>query len=157
MRLAIFAAAALVSGHAGAAERFEYAGIGLDTRPAAVEQRFPNSKVVGDALYVDPRDSRDHISVIRFAGGRNPRAVRVGFERSVAGDRRSLPRFPKCKAVEGSLRAKYGAPDEVRRFSEEASQRAERVWKGERETLTLACFVGPGTELLAEAVVIAER
>ena len=158
MRAAILAAAAvLATGPALSAERFEYAGIGLDTRPGAVKPRFPNSKAVGDELRVDPRDSRDHVYAIRFAAGRPPRSARLGFERPAEGERSKVPRFPKCKAVEAGLRAKYGAPDEVRKFVAEAAQRADRIWKGARETLTLACFVGPGTELLAEAVIIAER
>jgi len=158
VRTAIFAAAAvLAAGPALSAERFEYAGIGLDARPGAVKPRFPNSKVVGDELRVDPRDSRDHVYAIRFAGSRAPRSVRIGFERPSEGERSGVPRFPKCKAVEASLRAKYGTPDEVRKSVAGAAQRADRLWKGARETLTLACFVGPGTELLAEAVIVAER
>jgi hypothetical protein len=158
VRTAILAAAAvLAAGPAAPAERFEYAGIGLDSRRGAIESRFPNSKLVGDELRIDPRDSRDHVYAIRFAGSRAPRAVRIGFERPAEGERRKVPRFPKCKAVEGSLRARYGAPDEVRKSVADGAQRADRLWNGARETLTLACFVGPGTELLAEAVVIAER
>jgi hypothetical protein len=55
------------------------------------------------------------------------------------------------------LRGRYGAPAEVRKLTEGAQPRADRIWKGGRETLTLVCFAGPSGELLAEAVVIAAR
>ena len=39
----------------------------------------------------------------------------------------------------------------------ERNPRADRIWKGAGETMTLVCFAGPNGELLAEAVVIAEK
>ena len=59
--------------------------------------------------------------------------------------------------IESDLRARYDGPDEVKKFAAEAQLRADRVWNGARETLTLVCFAGPSGELLAEAVVIAGR
>jgi hypothetical protein len=83
--------------------------------------------------------------------------VRLSLERPRDATGRAQPVYPKCKVIESSLRARYGAPDEVRKFAEEASKHADRIWKGKQETLTLACFAGPNGELLAEAAVIAAR
>lgn len=140
-----------------AAERFSYADIGLQTTLAEARKRFPNSQISGDAIQVSERDRRDQVSGIRFAGGSAPRTVRLSFERPRGAAGRGQPQFPKCKLIEAELRGRYGAPDEVRKFAEESQLRADRVWKGARETLTLACFAGPSGELLAEAVVIAAR
>lgn len=152
--LALAIAAALP---AFAAERFMYADIGLQTTLAEARKRFPNSKVVGDHIYVSDRDRRDQVSGIRLAGTGKPRRVRLSFERPRDAAGRGQPVHPKCKVIESDLRARYGAPDEVRKLAEEAQLRADRVWKGAQETLTLICFAGPSGELLAEAVVIAGR
>jgi hypothetical protein len=135
------------------AEPFAYAGIGLDATAGSMRAKFPNSKVAGDYVHVADQDSRDHVYGIGIPGAKKPRSVRVSFERPGG----SRPGFPKCKVVEARLRAGFGAPHEIRKFAEERSPRADRVWKGARETMTLVCFAGPNGELLAEAVVIAEK
>jgi hypothetical protein len=143
----------LAAAPALAAEPFAYSGIGLDATAASLRREFPNSKLAGDYLYVADKDSRDHVYGIALAGAKKPRSVRVSFERP-AGAR---PGYPKCKVLEARLRAGFGAPSEIRKFAEERMPRADRVWKGARETMTLVCFAGPNGELLAEAVVIAEK
>jgi hypothetical protein len=148
-RALLFLAAAPALG----AEPFAYAGIGLDATAATLRAKFPNSKVADDHVHVADKDSRDHIYGIVLPGTTRPRSVRVSFERPGG----SRPGYPKCKVVEARLRAGYGAPAEIRRSAAERSPRADRVWKGARETMTLVCFAGPNGELLAEAVVIAEK
>jgi hypothetical protein len=140
-----------------AAERFAYADISLQTSLAEARKRFPNSKMVGDTIEVSDRDRRDQVSGIQLAGTRKPPMVRLSFERPRDAAGRGQPQFPKCKVIESDLRGRYGAPDEVRKSAEAARPRADRVWQGARETLTLVCFAGPSGELLAEAVVIAAR
>jgi hypothetical protein len=132
-----------------------YAGVGLATTLAAARAQFPNSKVAGDYIYVSDRDRRDQVSGIRLPASGEPRIVRLDFERPRDG--RGQPAYPKCKGIESDLRARYGAPGEVRKFAAEAQLRADRVWQGKGDTLTLVCFAGPSGELLAEAVVIAAR
>lgn len=140
-----------------AAERFSYADIGLQTTLAEARKRFPNSKISGDAIHVSDRDRRDQVSGIQLAGTRKPPMARLSFERPRDAAGRGQPQFPKCKVIEAELRGRYGAPDEVRKSAAAAPPRADRIWQGARETLTLVCFAGPSGELLAEAVVIAAR
>jgi hypothetical protein len=140
-----------------AAERFAYADISLQTSLAEVRKRFPNSKMAGDTIEVSDRDRRDQVSGIQLAGTRQPPRVRLSFERPRDAAGRGQPQFPKCKVIEAELRGRYGAPDEVRKSAAAAPPRADRIWQGARETLTLVCFAGPSGELLAEAVVIAAR
>ena len=147
--LLLFAAAA----PALAAEPFAYAGIGLDATAGNLRAKFPNSKIAGDYLYVADKDSRDHVYGIALPGAKKPRSVRLSFERPGG----ARPAYPKCKVLEARLWAGYGAPSEIRKVAAEAPPRADRVWKGARETMTLVCFAGPNGELLAEAVVIAEK
>jgi hypothetical protein len=142
---------------AAAAEPMSYAGIGLGTTLSAAKARFPNSKVVGEYIYVADRDRRDQVSGIQLAGNSKPRTVRLNFERPRDAAGRGQPQFPKCKVIEAALRGRYGAPDEVTMVAAATPPRADRVWKGARETMTLGCFAGPSGELLAEAVVIAAR
>jgi hypothetical protein len=143
----------LAAAPALAAEPFAYAGIGLDATAASLRAKFPNSKVTGDYVHVADKDSRDHVYGIGISGAKKPRSVRVSFERPGG----SRPAYPKCKVVEARLRAGFGAPSEIRRLAEERNPRADRIWKGARETMTLICSAGPNGELLAEAVVIAEK
>ncbi len=147
----------LFAAPATAAEPMTYADIGLGTTLSVAKARFPNSKVVGDYIYVADRDRRDQVSGIQLAGTRKPPMVRLSFERPRDSASRGQPQFPKCKVIESDLRARYGAPDAVRKAADATPPRADRVWKGARETLTLVCFAGPSGELLAEAVVIASR
>jgi hypothetical protein len=157
MRTVAFGLAIAAAAPGFAAERFAYADISLQTTLTEARKRFPNSKVVGDTIYVADQDRRDQVSGVRLAGTRKPPMVRLSFERPRDSASRGLPQFPKCKVVEADLRGRYGAPDEVRKSAAEAQPRADRIWKGARETLTLVCFAGPSGELLAEAVVIAAR
>ena len=143
----------LAAAPAFAAEPFSYAGIGLDATAASLRATFPNSKVTGDYVHIADQDSRDHVYGIGIPGAKKPRSVRVSFERPGG----SRPAYPKCKVLEARLRAGFGAPTEIRKLPEERIPRADRVWKGARETMTLVCFAGPNGELLAEAVVIAEK
>jgi len=143
----------LAAAPALAADPFAYAGIGLEANAATLRREFPNSKLVGDYLQVADKDSRDHVYGVGLPGARKPRSVRVSFERPGG----ARPGYPKCKVLEARLRAGFGAPSEIRRLPEERTPRADRIWKGARETMTLVCFAGPSGELLAEAVVIAER
>src|SRR5262245_21948445 len=143
----------LAAAPALAAEPFAYAGIGLDATAANLRPKFPNSKVTAEYVYVADKDSRDHVYGVQIPGAKKPRSVRVSFERPGG----SRPSYPKCKVVEARLRAGFGAPQEIRKLAEERMPRADRIWKGAGETMTLVCFAGPGGELLAEAVVIAER
>jgi hypothetical protein len=152
---ALTAMALLAAAPAAAAEPMSYAGVGLATTLAAAKAQFPNSKVAGGYIYVSDRDRRGQVSGIRLPASGKPRIVRLDFERPRDG--RGQPAYPKCKVIESDLRARYGAPGEVRKFAEEAQLRADRVWRGKGETLTLVCFAGPSGELLAEAVVIAAR
>lgn len=103
------------------------------------------------------RDRRNQVSGIQLASNGKPRRVKLSLERPRDAASRAQPQFPKCKVIESDLRARYGGPDEVKKLAAEAQLRADRVWKGARETLTLVCFAGPSGELLAEAVVIAGR
>lgn len=148
---------AVLATTAAAAEPMSYAGIGIGTTLSAAKGRFPNSRVVGDYIYVADQDRRDQVSGIQLAGTRKPPMVRLSFERPRDSASRGQPQFPKCKVIESDLRARYGAPDAVRKVADATPPRADRVWKGARETLTLVCFAGPSGELLAEAVVIASR
>lgn len=157
MRTVAFGLAIAAAGPAFAAERFAYADIGLQTTLAEARKRFPSSKVVGDTIYVSDRDRRNQVSGIQLASNGKPRRVKLSLERPRDAASRAQPQFPKCKVIESDLRARYGGPDEVKKFAAEAQLRADRVWKGARETLTLVCFAGPSGELLAEAVVIAGR
>jgi len=143
----------LFAAPAFAAEPFAYAGIGLDATAASLQPKFPNSKLAGNSLQIVDKDSRDHVYGVQLPGTRKPRSVRVTFERPGG----SRPAHPKCKVVEARLRAGFGAPGEVRKLADERPPRADRVWKGARETMTLVCFAGPNGELLADSVVIAER
>jgi hypothetical protein len=143
----------LAAAPALAAEPFAYAGIGLDASAADLRARFPNSKFTGDYVHVADKDSRDHVYGVGIPGAKKPRSVRVSFERPGG----SRPAYPKCKVLEARLRAGFGAPNEIRKSTEERNPRADRIWKGARETMTLVCFAGPNGELLAEAVVIAEK
>jgi len=147
----------LFAAQAAAVEPMSYAGIGLGTTLSAAKARFPNSKAIGDHIYVADQDRRDQVSGVQLAGTRKPPRVRLSFERPRDSASRGQPQFPKCKVIESDLRGRYGAPDEVRKLTEGAQPRADRIWKGDRETLTLVCFAGPSGELLAEAVVIAAR
>ena len=143
----------LAAAPAFAAEPFAYAGIGLDATAANLRPKFPNSKVTAEYVYVADKDSRDHVYAVEIPGARKPRSVRVSFERPGG----SRPAYPKCKVVEARLRAGFGAPHAIRKLAEDRMPRADRIWNGAGETMTLVCFAGPGGELLAEAVVIAER
>jgi hypothetical protein len=156
VRAFALAAIALLAAPAVAAEPMSYAGIGLATTLAAAKARFPSSKVEGDYIQVSDRDRRDQVSGIRLAASGKPRIVRFDLERRGSAAR-GQPAFPKCKVIEADLRARFGAPAEVRKSPDAAPPRADRVWKGTGETLTLVCFAGPSGELLAEAVVIAAR
>ena len=131
-----------------------FAGIGLHSRLDSVALGYPHSQRVGDYIYVAAEDSRQHIFGIGISGTGAGRRVRISFEEQKQGGR---PGYPACATVESAIERRYGPPDTVRRFSEEASERADRVWRRATEELTLACFRNPAGRLWAEAVIIVRR
>ena len=132
---------------------FGYAGIGLGSEPEAVAARHPGSTLQGDYLRLAPDDTLDHISAIGISGTAATRRVRIGFELTQA---TGSPTYPRCSAVEARLGRDFGSPQEIRRFTEEASPRADRVWRSPTEEMTLICFRDGGV-LRAEAVLITPR
>jgi hypothetical protein len=132
-----------------------FAGIGLRSELDSVAVRFPHSQRAGDYLYVAPEDSREHISVIGISGSGDSRRVRISFERrrEPAG-----PEYPTCAAVQAGIARRFGRPDSIRTFTEEATERSDRLWRRGLEALTLVCFRrAPGARLWAEAVVLEPR
>ena len=113
MRFVAFGLAIAAAASAFAAERFAYTDISLQTTVAEARKRFPNSKVVGDQVYVADQDRRDQVSGIQVAGTRKPPMVRLSFERprdSAGRGESSKPRnfvqpFP-VRAAERALPAK---------------------------------------------------
>jgi hypothetical protein len=138
----------------GQSASFSYAGVSLESDLAQVAARYPHSTRQGDYLRLDPQDVHDHISSIEVSGSGLGRRVRIAFELQDASGR---PRYPRCKEIEARLLTPFGAPKEIRRFSEEASLRADRVWQSDREELALLCFRMSEGPLLAEAVQITRR
>jgi hypothetical protein len=143
----------LVVGLPKQAPSFTYAGVGLASDLASVAARYPHSTPQGDYIRLEPTDIRDHVSAIEVSGTGPSRRVRVGFETQ---DSSGRPDYPRCRAIEAGLVARFGRPRDIRRFSEEASPRADRVWRSATEELTLVCFREAGA-WWAEAVQIARR
>ena len=103
---------------------------------------------------IAPEDSHDHISSIAISGTGPSRLVRIGFETRPDGQH---PEYPTCTDVEAKLVHLYGKP-RIRRFTEEASRRADRLWRSRTEELTLICFDFRGEgRFFAEAVLITPR
>jgi uncharacterized protein YcgL (UPF0745 family) len=133
---------------------FSFGGVSLASDLNQVAARYPRSQRSGSYIYVDPRDSHDHISGIEVSGTGPARRVRISFE--TRPDGRS-PSFPTCVEVQAKLERQFGRPQTIRRFSEEASRRADRVWRSRTQELTLICFAGSRGTWLAEAVQINAR
>jgi hypothetical protein len=83
--------------------------------------------------------------------------VRLSFERPAETRNTGRPAYPTCKAIEAEMRAQYGAPAEIRKVAEERPPHADRVWKNDRERMTLVCSQGERGGVVAEGSVIAER
>jgi hypothetical protein len=100
-----------------------------------------------------PEDVHDHISAIEVSGTGSTRRVRIAFETQAGGGQAE---YPRCETLEAKLIGQFGRPQTVRRFMEEASPRADRIWRSQTEELTLICFAERG-RLWAEAVIITPR
>jgi hypothetical protein len=144
----------LLLGFSAQARSFAYAGIGLNTDLKAVAARYPHSTFQGSYVHLAPEDIHDHISVVEVSGSGASRRVRVAFELQRPDGTLD---YPRCSVVEAELVGTYGSPREIRRFSEEASPRADRIWQSKTEVMTLICFKGAGGTYLAEAVQISPR
>ena len=116
--------------------------------------RYPHSTVQGNYLRLAPEDVDDHISGIEISGTGASRRVRIAFEMEGAN---GAPEYPRCQEIEAKLAGDFGSPREVRRFSEEASPRADRIWRSEAEEMRLICFRGARGIFWAEAVQITPR
>ena len=132
---------------------FSFDGVSLGSDFPAVAARYPHSTPQDGYVSLAPEDVHDHISAIEVSGNGPTRRVRIAFEtRGPAGQ----AEYPRCATIEGQLVGRFGRPQEVRRFMEEASPRADRVWRSLTEELTLICFAERG-HLWAEAVQITPR
>jgi hypothetical protein len=100
-----------------------------------------------------PEDVHDHVSAIEVSGTGSTRRVRIAFETQAGGGQAE---YPRCETLEAKLIGQFGRPQTVRRFMEEASPRADRIWRSQTEELTLICFAERG-RLWAEAVIITPR
>jgi hypothetical protein len=135
------------------APAFSFAGVSLRSDFRAVAARYPHSTPQSEYVLLAPEDVRDHISAIEVSGSGATRRVRVSFETQGTG---SEPEYPRCATIESKVSTQFGRPQEIRRFMEEASPRADRIWRSETEELALLCFSHHG-HLWAEAVHITPR
>jgi hypothetical protein len=145
--------AAMIFAAAVQAAFFSFAGITLDSNLDEIARQYPHSQRAGEFIYLAAQDSRDHMSGIELSGAGPTRRVRVSFETRGAGAR-PKPDYPACADLQRTLERQFGPPGAIRTFSEESSQRADRYWQHDSESLTLLCFKGPDGRLLAEAVQI---
>ncbi|NOT10143.1 MAG: hypothetical protein HOP28_18270 [Gemmatimonadales bacterium] len=137
------------------APAFTFAGVGLRSDFKAVAARYPHSVPQDQYISLARQDIHDHISAIGVSGSGETRRVRISFEITPDGGR---PAYPSCAEIEAKLVKAYGPPHEIHRFSEEASPRADRIWRSTTEQLILICFQAPqGGRLFAEAVQITPR
>ena len=138
------------------ASAFTYSNLGLDTDLVAVERRYPRSTHVGDHIQIAREDVRDFVTGISLSGNGPSRRLRIAFEAQLANGTNS---YPRCAEIQRDLERRYGPPQSVRRFNEEASPRSDRIWKNAREQMTLVCFepARGNTSLRAEAIVIVRR
>ena len=134
---------------------FMFDGVGLSSDFRAVAARYPHSTPQDQYVSLAPQDVHDHISAIEVSGAGKNRRVRIAFETRTPSGRLD---YPTCAAVEAKVTAQFGRPQEIRRFEEEASPRADRIWRSPTEEMVLLCFTPPhGRRLLAEAVQITPR
>jgi hypothetical protein len=132
---------------------FSFAGVSLSSDFQAIADRYPHSRPQSEYVSLAPEDVHDHISAIEVSGTGSTRRVRIAFETRGASGRAD---YPRCAAIEAQLVGRFGRPQAVRRFMEEASPRADRLWRSQTEELTLICFAERG-HLWAEAVQITPR
>lgn len=135
------------------AKPFSYAGIGLGSDLRSVAAQYPHSTPQTSFIRLAPQDIRDHVSAIEISGAGPTRRVRIAFETEGP----QGPAYPRCSTIETRLVTEFGPPQEIRRFSEEASRRADRLWRSKSEELALLCFTGARGGLWAEAVQITPR
>ena len=136
------------------ARPFSYAGVSLASDFKAVAARYPHSTPQDNYVRLDPADIHDHISAIELSGDGPSRRVRILFEIQESDARL---RYPLCRDVEKKIASTFGRPNQIRRFAEEASPRADRIWRSDTEELTLVCFGDGGGIFRAEAVQITRR
>jgi hypothetical protein len=131
---------------------FSFAGVSLASDLKEIAARHPHSSARDGYIYIDPADAHDHISGIGISGTGATRRVRITFETR---DARQQPQYPACTEVEATLARSFGPPTQIRRFREESSWRADRIWSSQTEELTLLCFRDTSAgRYLAEAVQI---
>ena len=132
---------------------FSFAGVSLNSDFKTVAARYHRSTPQDSYISLVPEDSHDHISAIGISGAGPTRRVRITFEMKTAKGRE----YPSCAEMEARIVRSNGPPKQIRRFDEEASRRADRIWQSKTEELALHCFGRPGGRLLAEAVQVAPR
>ncbi len=135
------------------APAFSFDGVSLGSDFSAVAARYPHSTPQDGYVSLAPEDVHDHISAIEVSGTGPTRRVRITFETRGAGGQAE---YPRCATIEAQLVGRFGRPQEIRRFMEEASPRADRLWHSSTEELMLICFAERG-HLWAEAVQITPR
>jgi hypothetical protein len=135
------------------APTFSFAGVSLSSDFRAVAARYPHSRPQSEYVSLAPEDVHDHISTIEVSGTGSTRRVRIAFETRGLGGQAE---YPRCRVLEAKLIGQFGRPQTISRFMEEASPRADRIWRSQTEELTLMCFAEHG-HLWAEAVQITPR
>jgi len=120
---------------------FRYAGITLETSMDEIKDRYPNSKFSRTTIYVDPRDSHDHIYQITISDNENNPHVRLFFQRkdmAPDGVNYSLV-FPRCRPVFNEIYRNYGGPHIIQRHYAAATKMFYRIWRVGDERLQLFC------------------
>jgi hypothetical protein len=138
------------------ASRFSYSDIDRGASLETLARRYPHSSRVGETIYVSAEDVRDSVTLIGLSGEGTARRLRLSFEsRNVKGE----PLYPSCADIRRRLEMRYGKPQVVREFDEEASRRSDALWQSATEEMTLVCFTPPGRRSvrMAEAIVVAGR
>lgn len=126
---------------------FSYAGLSVPETFDSLAARYPTSPKRNFVIDLAAAEVHDRITQVAYgedAGGW--KRISISFERfpGLIRPEPARTRYPRCEQILRGITARFGEPDSLRQFADQAHARMDRYWSRDGEMMVLLCILDAG-------------